>query len=112
MEMKTRGAALFALTAVAFALTGGAAAAQFDPALEAKNVGKTAERKAYVTGTPAFQARMAQANAEEVGVLSRSSSTTPSAIRLETRAPAARTSALATCVSMTGPRTASGCERL
>src|SRR5881392_3425055 len=69
MEMKTRGATLLALTAVAFALTGGAAAAQFDPALEAKNVAKTAERKAYVTGTPAFQARMAQANAEEVGAL-------------------------------------------
>src|SRR5213076_1051256 len=69
MEMKTRCAALLTLTAVALALTGGTAAAQFDPTREAKNVAKTSERKTYVTGTKEFQARMAQANAEEVGVL-------------------------------------------
>jgi dienelactone hydrolase len=70
--MRTRGAALLIVTLVALALTGGGAAAQFDPAetvLEANNVAKTSERKTYVTGTPEFQARMAQANAEDVGDL-------------------------------------------
>src|SRR4051794_35835492 len=65
MEMKPRGGALLTAAVVALAVTGRAAAAQFDPALEAKNVAKTSERKDYVTGTPEFQARMAQANAED-----------------------------------------------
>jgi dienelactone hydrolase len=65
MEMKTRSVAVVTLTAVALALAGGTATAQFDPGLEAKNVAKTSERKTYVTGTQEFQARMAQANAED-----------------------------------------------
>ena len=43
-----------------------AAALAFDPALEAKNFAKTAERMQYVTLTPEFQLRLQQANLDNV----------------------------------------------
>ena len=54
------------------------AAAAFDPALEAMNFAKVTERQLYVTGTPAFQARLQQQNVEDASACSsRSSSTIP-----------------------------------
>jgi dienelactone hydrolase len=51
-----------ALILAGLALLAPAAASAFDPALEAKNFAKTAEREQYVTLTPEFQARLQQAN--------------------------------------------------
>jgi dienelactone hydrolase len=42
------------------------AAGAFDPALEAKNFAKTSERMEYVTLTPEFQARLTQANVDNL----------------------------------------------
>ena len=42
------------------------AAGAFDPALEAKNFAKTSERMEYVTLTPEFQARLTQANIDNL----------------------------------------------
>ena len=61
----TAARAVVAMTALAtLGLAAGAWA--FDPGLEAKNFAKTAEREQYVTLTPEFQARLTQANTENL----------------------------------------------
>ena len=65
-----------ALLACAFLATAAAAQA-FDPALEAKNFAKTAERERYVTLTPEFQARLIQAGIDNLASLAEIAATDP-----------------------------------
>ena len=58
-----------ALAGMAVTLGAVASASAFDPALEAKNFAKTSERETYVTLTPEFQARLIQANTENLASL-------------------------------------------
>jgi dienelactone hydrolase len=71
MGSSMRGArgALAAALAVLVALIVVAAAQAFDPALESKNFAKTKERDQYVTLTPEFQARLTQANTDNLASL-------------------------------------------
>ena len=57
------GTVVAALTTAAVCAAGAQA---FDPALEVKNFAKTTERMTYVTLTPEFQARLIQADAENL----------------------------------------------
>jgi dienelactone hydrolase len=62
---RARQLALIALLAVGLGAPAGAGAQSFDAALEAKNYAKLKERTLYLTGTPAFQARLQQQNAAD-----------------------------------------------
>jgi dienelactone hydrolase len=53
------------LATIAVLLGGTATAGAFDPAVEAINYSKIRERETYLTSTPAFQARMAQQDAQD-----------------------------------------------
>ena len=74
-----RAAALRRFLLLGLALIGlaPAVAQAFDPALEARNFAKTAEREQYVTLTPEFQARLVQADAENLASLAEIAATDP-----------------------------------
>ena len=67
--IRGRRAGLAVAIAVLAALILVGAAQAFDPALEAKNFAKTKERDQYVTFTPEFQARLTQANTDNLASL-------------------------------------------
>src|SRR4051812_3913122 len=107
--MGARGRRWTTVVAIATACVGlSASALAFDPALEAKNFAKTSERETYVTLTPEFQARLIQANTDNLASAAAIVANDPERDLPATSARTAARSAPGTCASTTGRTRASG----